>query len=134
MSYPEGNPLQQMQIPVRWGDQDALGHVNNIVYFQYFESVRLQWYETVLHEPLATGNTGMVIVDNHARYLKPVLYPALLTLYMAGHSPGRSSFQSTYALCIDDEVFTTGSSKVVWVDHRKGKSVPLPDPVRQLLT
>lgn len=134
MSNPEGRFLHQMQIPVRWGDMDALGHVNNIVYFQYFEIARLQWYEQAGFAPLATTEQGMVIVDNHAQYLKPVVYPATITLRMGGHSPGRSSFISTYTLTVDDELYTSGSAKVVWIDRRVGKSVSLPESVRALVS
>jgi len=119
---------------VRWGDQDALGHVNNIVYFQYFESARLQWYERLGHGPLANGSEGMVIVDNHAQYLKSVVYPSTITIYMAAHSPGRSSFVSTYHLCVGEDLYTQGSAKVVWVDRVAGKSMPLPESVRKLLS
>lgn len=131
---PEGRFLHHVQLPVRWGDMDALGHINNIVYFQYFEIVRLQWYEQAGFLPLASSTEGMVIVDNHAQYLKPVVYPATITVRMGGHSPGRSSFVSTYTLTVNDEVFTRGSAKVVWVDTVAGKSIPLPESVRGLVS
>lgn len=134
MSDPEGRLLHQVQFPVRWGDMDALGHINNIVYFQYFEIARLQWYEQAGFAPLASSSDGMVIVDNHAQYLKPVVYPATVLVRMGGHSPGRSSFVSTYTLCVNDEVYTRGSAKIVWIDTTAGKSVPLPESVRALLT
>ncbi|MFK7995160.1 MAG: acyl-CoA thioesterase [Granulosicoccus sp.] len=134
MVNPEGRFLHQVQFPVRWGDMDALGHINNIVYFQYFEIVRLQWYEQAGFLPLGSSTEGTVIVDNHALYLKPVVYPAFITVRMGGHSPGRSSFISTYTLTIEDELYTSGSAKVVWIDTTTGKSVPLPDAVRASLT
>ena len=130
----EGNLLHQVQFPVRWGDMDALGHVNNIVYFQYFETARLQWYELAGFSPLAgAAEEGMVIVDNHAQYIKPVVYPATVCIRMGGHSPGRSSFVSTYSLTVDEELYTIGSSRVVWVNTTAGKSMPLPDAVRVML-
>jgi len=75
----------------------------------------------------------MVVVDNHAQYLKAVVYPATITVNMGGHSPGRSSFVSTYTLCIGDELYTLGSAKIVWVDTVANKSMPLPESVRTLL-
>ena len=36
-----------MRIPVRWGDLDAMGHVDNTTCFRYFESLRIEWLETV---------------------------------------------------------------------------------------
>ncbi|MFK7861869.1 MAG: acyl-CoA thioesterase [Granulosicoccus sp.] len=134
MVNPEGRFLHQVQLPVRWGDMDALGHINNIVYFQYFEIVRLQWYERAGFQPLASTSEGMVIVDNHAQYLKPVVYPADITVRMGGHSPGRSSFITSYTLTVNDELYTRGSAKVVWIDTVAGKSIPLPDSVRALVS
>ena len=131
---PEGRLLHEMQFPIRWSDMDALGHVNNIMYFQYFEMARLQWYETAGFGSFGNARLGMVIVDNHAQYLKPVVYPALITVRMGGHSPGRSSFISTYTLSVGEELFTLGSSKIVWVDAGAGKSMPMPEPVRQLVS
>lgn len=133
MHEPEGQYLHQVDFPVRWGDMDALGHVNNIVYFQYFEITRLSWFEALGFPPLATTEQGMVIVDNYAQYLKPVVYPKHVTIRMGGHSPGKSSFISTYVLIADNELYTTGTAKVVWVDTTAGKSIPLPDSIRSLL-
>ena len=111
---------------------DALGHVNNAVYFRYFEQTRLEWYEQYIGL-LASDGESILIVDNHAEYLKPVIYPADITIRMGGHSPGRSSFISTYTLSVGDVLFTRGSSKVVCVDVKAGKSVPMPDSIRQIL-
>lgn len=133
MTDPDGRLLHQVTFPVRWGDMDALGHINNIQYFQYFEIARLQWYEQAGFAPLASSREGMVIVDNHAQYLKPVVYPATVTIRMGGHSPGTSSFISTYTLTVGDEVCTRGNAKIVWIDTRLGRSVPLPESVRALI-
>ena len=133
MSDPEGQPLFRTEMAVRWGDMDALGHVNNIVYFRYFEQVRIAWYESLGFEALESAAQSMVIVDNHAEYLRPLVYPATLEVRMGGHSPGRSSFVSTYTLVSNGTLFTRGRSKVVWVDVAAGRSVALPERVRELL-
>lgn len=130
---PEGVPLFDMKMPLRWGDMDALGHVNNIMYFRFFETVRLAWFEQLGYEPLGEGEEGLVIVDNHAEYLVPVVYPAELQVRMGGHSPGRSSFVSTYTITVGDTLTTRGSSRIVWVNNREMKSKPLPEKILQLL-
>ncbi len=129
---PEGKLLYQCDFPIRWGDMDAMGHVNNTIYFRYFEQARLEWYEQHFGS-LVDDAEGILIVDNHAEYLKPVVYPAHVTVRMGGHSPGRSSFVSTYTLSVDNVLYSRGSSRVVCVDARAGKSVPMPDAIRQLL-
>lgn len=131
----EGLPLYRLDLPLRWGDMDALGHVNNAMYFRYFEQTRIAWMESlgVLLWGEQRASTSAVVVDNHAEYLLPVSYPASMVVRMGGHSPGRSSFITTYSLCVDEVLHTRGSAKVVWIDTRTGKSTPLPDSVRQLL-
>lgn len=131
---PEGVPLHETTMTVRWGDMDALGHVNNIMYFRYFEQARIDWYESAGFEPLQGGRTGMVIVDAHAEFVRPVHYPATVEIRMAGHSPGRSSFVSTYTLGVGDTLYTRGRAKVVWISHATGRSTPLPDALRDRLT
>ena len=133
ITQPQGNALYQLTFPIRWGDMDALGHVNNIMYFRYFEQVRLSWHESLGSQALGTEDTGFVIVDNHAEYLKPLVYPATITVSMGGHSPGRSSFISSYTISDDTTLYTRGSAKIVWIDITLNKSKPMPDNIRQLL-
>ncbi|MDB5949239.1 MAG: acyl-CoA thioesterase, partial [Massilia sp.] len=40
-----------MRMPIRWGDMDAMGHVNNTVYFRYFEQARISWFDEVKAAP-----------------------------------------------------------------------------------
>lgn len=130
---PDGKLLHQMSLPIRWGDMDALNHVNNTVYFRYFEQTRIGWYETTGLPELSLGGQGFVIVDNHAEYLRPLIYPATITVRMGGHSPGRSSFISTYSVAVDEQLYTRGSARIVWIDQASGRSVALPDAVRSLV-
>ncbi len=130
---PQGVLLCQQSIDVRWGDMDALGHVNNTVYFRFFEQVRIAWFESAGFGSLGLEENGMVIVDAHAEFLRPIVYPARIEARMGGHSPGRSSFVSTYTLSVDGELYTRGHSKVVWIDPEAGRSVPLPTVVRDAL-
>lgn len=129
-----GRALYHSEFSLRWGDMDALGHINNIMYFRYFEQVRIEWYESLNFGKLEKTTSGMVIVDNHAEYLKPLVYPQQIQVHMAGHTPGRSSFVSTYTITAGDVLYSRGSARVVWVGQAAGKSVPLPDKVRALVS
>lgn len=131
---PPGVLLHEMDIVVKWGDMDALNHVNNAQYFRYFEQVRLSWYYDSKQGVLGDSSEGFVIVNNYAEYLKPLTWPATVTIRMAGHTPGRSSFMSTYTLCVGDELYSTGYSKVVWFDSSKKTSIALPSAVVEQLT
>jgi acyl-CoA thioester hydrolase len=124
-------PMFSCEIPVRWGDMDAYGHVNNTNYFRYFEEARFQW---MLAQGLPLkSDTHPVVVTIGCTFLRPIFHPETLRINLFIADPGRSSFMMKY------QVFTLsnlqspaaeGYSKVVWVSSENGKSVPLPDSVR----
>jgi acyl-CoA thioester hydrolase len=133
---PEHKTLtHQTVIPIRWGDMDAMGHVNNTVYFRYMEIVRIEWLHALGGAPDPQG-TGPVIVNAFCNFLKQLEYPGdiLAKHYVA--KPGRSSFETYITLERTDEpgvIYASGGAKTVWVDFPAGKSVPLPDWLRAKL-
>ena len=52
----------EMHIPIRWGDMDMMGHVNNTVYFRYLETIRIEWLSSIGYPPNPSGQ-GPVIVN-----------------------------------------------------------------------
>ncbi len=124
-----------LEMDVRWGDMDALGHVNNTVYFRYLEQARVSWLESV-GGPLAPGRDGAVIVNAHCTFLVPIVYPARLEVRMYAGPPGRSSFETWYEIRragAERTLFAEGSAKIVWVDAGTARAVPLPEHIRALL-
>lgn len=124
-------PFFSCEIPVRWGDLDAYGHVNNTLYFRYFEEARFQW---MLEKGLPLkSDTHPVVVTIGCTFLRPIFYPESLRIDVFLSEPGRSSFMVTYKVYTRSQPETPaaeGYSKVVWVGAADGKSVPLPDNVR----
>jgi acyl-CoA thioester hydrolase len=121
-------------MPMRWGDMDALGHINNTVYFRYMEQARIGWI-------IANGFTvdtrhphGPVIVNASCTFLKPLVYPGEVEVRMYLDDLGRTSVGSWYELICDRELYAEGAAKIVWMDYASGKSVPLPVSVIDLLT
>lgn len=130
--------VHTMRMAVRWGDMDAMGHVNNTVYFRYFETARIAWLEQVgaLPDPAATGP---VLVNAQCSFLKQLTYPAEIEVSSHVGPPGRSSFEMTHEIRVvgvDGQagaLHAEGMAKIVWVDFTAGKSVSLPEEVRALL-
>ena len=126
----------EMVIPIRWGDMDAMGHVNNTTYFRYLETVRIDWlYKVAGPSPDAAGE-GPVIVNTFCNFLKQLKYPGdvLAKHYVA--NPGKSSFEAYVTLERTDEpgvLYATGGAKTVWVNYRQERSVALPVAVRALV-
>lgn len=126
-------PAFSCTLPVRWGDMDAYNHVNNTVYFRFFEEARVQLIEKIAGGRIAGRDDGPVIITANCTFLKPVVYPNDVRIDCYLSDPGRSSFLVSYELFAASDPTTlacTGDSKVVWVDHVKGCSLALPDFIR----
>ncbi|WP_128001111.1 acyl-CoA thioesterase [Piscinibacter defluvii] len=136
-TVPEHKTLvHEMVITIRWGDMDAMGHVNNTVYFRYFEIARLAWFDRIGCPPNPAGE-GPVIVNAFCNFIRQLEYPGeVIARHYVAH-PGRTSFDTFLTLARTDApdiVCTEGGAKVVWVDFPKQKSVPLPERLRALIS
>ncbi len=121
-------PLHEKTFAIAWGDMDALGHVNNSRYFDYFQEARIEWLKEL--NIAMTEKTGPVVIHVSATFLKPVVYPATLTLRSSLHEIGNTSMVIAHHLYQNETLMTHGTSKIVWVDYIEGKSVPLPESIR----
>ena len=131
MEHPRKLVLTSLQ-PIRWGDQDAMGHVNNTVYFRYMEQARVEWLEQNGYGTSVTQTQGPVIVNASCTFIIPFTYPGTIECRMFAGHPGRSSVPTTYELRVvgDDRIFAEGAAKLVWIDTSTGKSIPLPEALR----
>jgi acyl-CoA thioester hydrolase len=125
--------VHEMVIPIRWGDMDAMGHVNNTNYFRYMEVIRLEWMRTMGH--LLEGRTveGVVIVNAFCTFHKQFEYPGDILARMYVSDAGRTSFESWTTMTKvqePDAVYASGGATIVWADYTKQKSVALPQWLR----
>lgn len=121
--------IHERTFDIVWGDMDALGHVNNARYFDYFQEARVEWLSSIglgLRDA-----TGPVVVNISCTYLKPVIYPARLRLCSQLHSLGRSSMVLDHDLYQDECLMAQGVCKIVWIDYRTNTSIPFPDKIRE---
>jgi len=136
IDIPEQKKLvHEMVIPIRWGDMDAMGHVNNTIYFRYFETVRIAWFDSIGCQPDPKGE-GPVIVNAFCNFIRQLEYPGEVIARHYVANPGRTSFDTYMTLERTDQpgvIFTEGGAKTVWVDFPKQKSTPLPDWMRALV-
>ncbi len=122
-------------IPIRWGDMDAYGHVNNTIYFRFMEQSRVEYLERLGFKVMPQG-TAPVIINAACTFLIPLNYPGTVEVRMFFGQPGRSSIPSHYEIRLqgDETLYATGDSKIVWMDVASGKSVPIPDELRAELS
>jgi len=130
----EKTHLWTLTTGIRWSDMDAMGHVNNSIYFRYFEMTRMQWWDSLGTGVLGSNDIGMVVADSHCEYLLPIVYPATIKVDMSGGVPGRSSFNSYFTIHTEDGALCTrGSARIVWYDNQRGASTPIPAAVVAML-
>ncbi len=114
--------------PIRWSDMDFLGYVNNATYFTFFENARIAWLNQLGVQLI---DEGPVVLTASATYLKPLIYPADVVIKLVAHGVKNSSFIIDYLLYQEDSLMTEGSTKMVWVDYKTGKSRPVPEFIRE---
>ena len=121
-------------LPIRWGDMDAMNHVNNTVYFRYMEQARIEWLESLGYGTGQHTDEGPVIVNAGCTYLVPLVYPGNVEVRMFIGHPGRSSLPTHYELRLqgNDKLYATGDAKMVWINPASGRSIPLPGNMRAL--
>ncbi len=123
-------------IPIRWGDMDAMGHVNNTVYFRYMEQARIGWFDAVAPRDSAWHSIGIVIVNTSCHYRRPMTYPGTVEVRLSVGKIGRSSVATYYDLHVDGDAdpHATGEATVVFIDMAQQRPVQIPDAIREKLS
>ncbi len=134
---PEQKKLMfEMCIPIRWGDMDAMGHVNNTIYFRYLETCRIDWMQSIGCAPDADGE-GPVIVNAFCNFYKQLEYPGDVLIKMYVSDPARTTFESWATMERVDQpgvIYAAGGATTIWVDFPKQKAKTMPDWLRQLVS
>jgi acyl-CoA thioester hydrolase len=122
-------------IPIRWGDMDAMGHVNNTVYFRYMEQTRISWFDTLLPRTAGRRAAGIVIANASCNFRRAMTYPGTVEIRLLVGPLGGSSVPTHYELRVDDDPlpFADGAAVVVFVDAQKQTPIRIPEAVRSHL-
>jgi len=123
------------RIPIRWGDMDAMGHVNNTVYFRFMEQTRISWLDVLAPEDEAWGSTGVVIANASCNFLRPMTYPGTVEVRLSIGRVGGSSVPTHYELRVDDDPapYADGAAVVVFIGMQSQKPVRIPETIRRRL-
>jgi acyl-CoA thioester hydrolase len=136
IEIPEKKKLvREMTIPIRWGDMDAMGHLNNGSYFRYLETIRIDWMYAIGCKPDPKGE-GPVIVNAFCNFYKQLEYPGDVLMKMYVSDPGRTTFESWATMERTDApgvICAAGGATTIWVDFSAQKSKTLPDWMRKLV-
>ncbi len=125
----------ETRLPIRWGDMDAMGHVNNASYFRYLETVRIDWMYSIGCVPDPKGE-GPVIVNAFCNFYKQLEYPGEILVRMYASDPGRTTFETWGTMERIDQpgvIYAAGGATTIWVDFPSQKAATLPDWMRALV-
>lgn len=139
MSKPEPEARERylhfQRIPTRWMDNDVYGHVNNVVYYSFFDTVVNQYLIEQGVLDIDDSTTIGLVVETGCQYFSPVRFPDLVTGGLCVARLGNSSVRYEVGIFRNDEALTAarGHFVHVYVDRGTRRPVPLPAALRQAL-
>jgi acyl-CoA thioester hydrolase len=122
---------------VRFGDLDAMRHLNNVVFLRYFETARIAYIRHLLpaHDPAhpESEQFGLIFAECHINYRSPVYFDEEVAVECSIGEVRRSAFQVRFTMRVADRVAADGYGWLVGFDYAAEKSSPLPDSFREVL-
>jgi acyl-CoA thioester hydrolase len=117
---------------VEWEDMDAFQHVNNKVYFKYFEKIRIDFFETKgLLELMTDKQLGPILASTQCRFKVPLTYPDQIVIgtYLTDFKSDR--FLMNYAVYSlqHNKVAAEGDGAIVCYDYKEGKKAAIPESI-----
>jgi acyl-CoA thioester hydrolase len=120
---------------VRFGDLDAMRHLNNVVFLRYFESARIDYIRSLApdHDPSTEGAFGLIFAECHINYRAPVHYDEDLEVRCSIEDIRRSSFRVPFSMHVGERLCAEGYGVLVGFDYAAQRATPLPDALVRAL-
>jgi acyl-CoA thioester hydrolase len=123
---------------VRFGDLDAMRHLNNVVFLRYFETARISYLRHLIpgHEPADPEGSGfgLIFAECHINYRAPVHYDEQVAIACSVADVRRSSFRVPFEMTVGERVAAEGYGVLVGFDYAAQKAMALPEELRESLT
>jgi acyl-CoA thioester hydrolase len=122
---------------VRFGDLDAMQHMNNVEYLRFFETARIDYLMGILpeHNPGSRRQFGFIFAECHIAYRSPAHFGEEIRTYVWPTALERSSIRLEFAMRseTDGRLLAEGYGVLVGYDYAAGESRPVPDELRERL-
>lgn len=122
-------------IQVRFSDIDALGHVNNARFLEYFELARVYFFNEVVGQQWDWSKHGLILAKNEVEYIQPVLLNDYVTVHLWCDRIGTKSFDMAYELKVgqgnDAVIKAKGKSVIVCIDYKTQQTIEVPQEWRE---
>ena len=128
-----GHPVV-VTLPVQWGDQDAFGHVNGVVYFRWFETARVEYLnQSGLGHLMSQVGTGPILASIKCDYRRQLKHPDTIEVSASISEIGKSSMKMRHVLFSQAQqaVAAEAESTVVMFDYASQRPTRVPDSVRE---
>jgi acyl-CoA thioester hydrolase len=119
---------------VVWGEMDAYQHVNNVVYFRYFENARLEYFRRLnWFEFEDRTGIGPILASTSARFRRPLTYPDTIRIgaRVSGMEKDRFTLEHLIVSAALNDVATEGQGTIVTFHYARGEKVPIPNELRR---
>jgi len=126
-----------LTLSVAWGEMDAFHHVNNVVYFRYFESARIAYLERLaVADFINTSGIGPILHSVNCRFRIPVTYPDTLHVGVRVTQLGSDRFVMDQCLVSErhQQIAAQGDAITVTYDYKAATKAPLPPLIRERIT
>lgn len=125
-----------LPISTRWMDNDVYGHVNNVVYYAYFDTVVNEYLIAQGVLDIAASPAIGLVIETSCRYFAPIAFPDRIDAGMRVRKLGNSSVRYEIGLfrAGEDIAVAQGHFVHVYVDRETRRSVRIPDDIRAVLT
>lgn len=119
--------------PVAWGEMDAFGHVNNTVYFRYFESARIAYFDRVsINESMAETGLGPILASTQCQFKAPLKYPDNIQIATRVTDLAEDRFTMLYYVksMNTGRVVAQGEGLIVFYDYNNNCKHALPEHIK----
>ncbi len=123
-----------IEVPVAWGEMDAFQHLNNVVYFRYFESARIAYFKEIeAMKVMETTGIGPILAETRCRYRIPLTYPDTVSVGARVNQLAPKGFIMQYAVASHrhGRIAAEGDGRIVTFDYKAGSKALLPDSIRE---
>jgi acyl-CoA thioester hydrolase len=122
---------------VRFGDLDAMRHLNNVAFLTFFEQARIKFIQGVLgDDPTTRKGFGLIFAECKINYRAPAFFDEEIRTCVRPAEVARSSVKLEFAMhaCRDERLLAEGYGVVVGYDYKAGRATPLPDGFKAALS
>ncbi|MEP3892113.1 MAG: thioesterase family protein [Hellea sp.] len=125
----------KLTIPTRWADNDVYGHVNNSVYYFYFDTVVNKWLMDKGLLEIGTADVVGLVVETSCAYFAPISFPDDVVAGLRVSKLGNSSVRYEIGLFRNDETQASAQGHFVhvYVDEKTRRPVSISDKMRDIL-